>query len=252
MAVVVGFRRARYGGSIRPAEWTAFGFAAYVLLNACPTLDDAANEFNTGVLTESLEFGFVRRIFAATAVLACGLLSGAMLALRRWVRERSRVASMASEIIFLGALCLWFWGPCMVARLELWSLLGQNFPGAPAGWTRWDWLVSAVLLAIANGIPNLTWGVAFAALFRSWRCDGRAGQRRTWLWTEWATAGLSILDMALILTLIGVTGVTGFGTRALVQDSALLAVVGLASWRISGWIGVGRDLPPPISAESLG
>src|SRR5437016_1383438 len=60
LALVVLFRRGRYGGRVRPAEWLALGLAAVGLLELVPNLDEVVNIYYAAVGSNALDFGLAR------------------------------------------------------------------------------------------------------------------------------------------------------------------------------------------------
>jgi len=134
LALVVFFRRGRYGGAVRTAEWLALGFASHRLLDVVPKLDDAVNAYYVAVGSTALDFGVARWLFSAPAAAGVVLAVAGLLLLRRRVRDGSRVASALTVVAIVAGLFLWFWGPCEIARLQLPWLLVPSPPGDPASW----------------------------------------------------------------------------------------------------------------------
>src|SRR5262249_44514581 len=123
LALVVLFRRGRYGGPVRPAEWLALGFASLGLLDAVPNLDDAVNAYYAAVGSTALGFGVAGWLLSAPAAAGVVLVVAGLVLLRR-ARDGSRIASALTVVGIVGGIFLWFWGPCEVARLQLpWLLV---------------------------------------------------------------------------------------------------------------------------------
>lgn len=232
-ALVVLYRRARYGGPVRPAEFLALGLASLNLLEAVPNLDDMVNAYYATVGTNVINFGIARRMLAAPAASCLGLIVGGLIILRRRVNDGSRVASASNLIGIVAVLCLWFWGPCEVARLQLPTLLVPSPPGEP---TTWGWLGTVVftLREAVEIMPRaIVWGVIAAVTVRAW------SDRRGWLWTEWA----ALVDGGLAAFLL-LAAIIGRGPVESGQWALFMVVIGLASWWISGRLAPSvRPLP---------
>jgi hypothetical protein len=232
LALVVLFRRGRYGGPVRPAEWLALGLASLWLLDVLPNLDEAVNAYYAAVGSTALDFGVARWLVSAPAIAGVVLIVAGLVLLRRPVCEGSRVAAALTVVGIVAGLSLWFWGPCEVARLELpWLLV----PGPQGDPSTWGWKAPVVFVlrdVVASGPTALTWGLATAATVREWRADRRRGRVRARVWTELA-AVTDIVVAALLLMAVG-----PHRTLALVQRVALVVGVGLASWWITGRLGV--------------
>jgi hypothetical protein len=124
-------------------------------------------------------------------------------------------------------LVLWFWGPCEVASLELPWLLTPDPPGEPSSWGWRDPVARSLHYALANGPTALTWGIPAAAAVRAWRA-------RAWVWTERAAFADAAAAAFLLLAAVGPQD-----PADLVQPALWVASVGLASWWITGRLGVG-------------
>ncbi len=245
LALVILFRRGRYGGTVRPAEWLALGFASLRLLNLVPNLDGAVNAYYVAVGSTALDFGVARWLLAAPAAAGVVLVVVGVLFLRRRVRDGSRIASVLTVVAIVGGLCLWFWGPCEVARLQLPWLLVPGPPGNPASWGWRGPVVFALREMVANGPVGLTWGIPAAAAVRAWRNDCRRVQARTWVWTERAAFAAAVVAALLLLTAGGMQGPVD-----LVQQVSWVLGVGLASWWITGRFDIGRDPSPPARTST--
>ncbi len=162
LALVVLFRRGRYGGPVRPAEWLALGLASLGLVDVVPNLDEAVNAYYAAVGSTALDFGVARWLMSAPAALGVVLVVAVLLLLRRRVRKGSRVASALTVVGIVGGMFLWFWGPCEVARLELPWLLVPGPQGDPSSWGWRGPVVLALRELVANSLMGLTWGLLFA------------------------------------------------------------------------------------------
>jgi hypothetical protein len=243
LALVVLFRRGRYGGPVRPAEWLALGLASLGLLDVVPNLDAAVNTYYAAVGSTALDFGVARWLLSAPAAAGVVLVIAGLVLLRHRAREGSRIASVLTVVGIVGGLFLWFWGPCEVARLELPWLLVPGPQGDPSSWGWRGPVVLALREVVANGPTALTWGVPAAATMRAWWDDHRHGRARAWVWTERAAFADAVVA-ALLPTVVGLQG-----PGDLVGRVSLVVGVGLTSWWIAGRLGVGRD-PSPSARSS--
>jgi hypothetical protein len=244
LALVVLFRRGRYGGPVRPAEWLALGLASLALLDAVPNLDEAVNAFYAAVGSTALDFGVARWLLAAPAAAGVILVIADLVLLRRRTRDGSRIASALTVVGIVGGMFLWFWGPCEVARLQLpWLLM----PGPRGDPTSWGWrapVVFAVRYMVANGPTALTWGIAAAATVRAWWAD-RRGRARVWVWTEPA-AFADAVAVALLLT----AGGGGPQRPDLIWWMSWVVCVALISWWITRRLGVGQNHSPSAGSSA--
>lgn len=245
LALVVLFRRGRYGGPVRPAEWFALGLASSGLVDAVPNLDDAVNAYYVAAGSTALDFGVARWLLSAPAAVGVVLIVAGLGLLRRRTRDGSRVASALTVVGIVVGLFLWFWGPCQAARLQLAELLVPDLSGDPSSWGWRLPAVQAIREVVANGPTALTWGLLAAATVRSWRAD-RGGRARAWVWTERAAFADAVAAALLLLTAVGLHGPADF-VRG-VSWVATVAGVGLVSWWITGRLGLGRA-PARSSAD---
>jgi hypothetical protein len=246
LAMVILSRRGRYGGAIRPTEWLALGFASLALLEVVPNLDDAVNAYYSAVGSASLDFGVARWLLSSPADVGVVLVVACLVPLRRRARDGSPAASALAIIGIVGVLTLWFWGPCEVAGLELPNLLVPGLQGDPATWGWRAPVVFALRDAVGSAPFTFTWGLMVALAVRSWRA-GR-GREPTWAWTEMA-ASADTLVAALLLAVTAPPAPIDILGRV-----SFLAVIGLASWWLTGRAGVGRAptaryLPPPVGTH---
>jgi len=249
LALVVLFRRGRYGGPVRPSEWLALGLASLGLLDVVPTLDDAVNAYYAAVGSTTLDFGVARWLASAPAAAGVVLIATGLVLLRRPTRDGSQVASALTVVGILAGSSLWFWGPCEVARLQLPWLLVPSPQGDPRSWGWQGPVVFALRDVVANGPTNFTWGLPAAATVRAWLADRRRGRVRVRVWTELAALA-NIVVAALLLTVVGLADMQG--PAALVHTGTRVVGVGLVSWWITGRFGCGRDPSPhPQSSASL-
>ena len=179
LALVVLGRRARYGGPIRSAEWLVLGLASLALAYQVPNLDTAVNAFYRAAGSDELGFGCP---LAAQRARGPGRRpgrgrTGAFRAPAARKVACSRALSVAGITV---GLCLWFWGPCAVAHLELPWLLIPSPAGEPSTWGWRGPLVFALRNIVANGLSVFTWGVLISAAVLAWRADRRAGSSRVW------------------------------------------------------------------------
>lgn len=75
LAFVVLYRRGRYGGPVRSAEWLALGLASLGLVDAVPNLDWAVNAYYAAVGSTE-RAAFVDALVVALVMLAAGGLFG--------------------------------------------------------------------------------------------------------------------------------------------------------------------------------
>jgi hypothetical protein len=235
LALVVLFRRGRYGGLVRPAEWLALGLAALCLLEKVPNLDTAVNAYYAAARSTVLDFGVARWLLSAPAAVGVVLVAGGLAMLRRRARGGSRFASALMVAGIVGVLFLWYWGPCEVARLQLpWLLV----PSPNADPRTWGWrgpVVFSLREAVANFPMGLTWGLPAAVAVRSWWNNRRRGCPQAWVWTE--PAAFAAAAVAFVLYAM-------FSPRwpdDLVPWVSMVLTVGLASWWIGGRLGAGRE-----------
>jgi hypothetical protein len=242
LALVVLFRRGRYGGPVRPAEWLALGLASVGLLDVVPNLDEAVNACYAAVGSTALDFGVARWLLSAPAAAGVVLVVAGLVLLRRRARDGSRIASALTVVGIVGGMFLWFWGPCEVARLQLPWLLVPGPQGDPSSWGWRAPVVFAVRYMLANGPTALTWGLAAAATVRAWRAE-RRGRARARVWTELAAFANAVV-VALLVTVDRLQGPGDLNWWVLWVVS-----VGLISWWITGRLGVGRN-PSPSARSS--
>ncbi len=240
LSLVVLFRHGRYGGTVRPAEWLALGFASLCLLDVVPNLDEAVNAYYAAVGSTALDFGVARWLSAAPAAAGVVLAVAAVLLLRSRVRDGSRVASALTVVAIVGGLSLWFWGPCEIARLQLPWLLVPSPRGDPASWGWRGPVVLALREIVANSPVGLTWGIPAAASVRAWRNDARGGHARSWVWTERAALAAAVAVAAALLLL---TPFRTQGPAEIVQQVSWAVGVGLLSWWIAGRYDCSRVFP---------
>ncbi len=245
LSLVVLFRRGRYGGTVRPAEWLVLGFASLGLLDMAPNLDEAVNTYYAAVGSTALDFGVARWLLSAPAAAGVVLVVAGVLLLRRRVRDGSRVASALTVVAVVGGLFLWFWGPCEVARLQLPWLLVPSPRGDPASWGWRGQVVLALREVVANGPVGLTWGLPAAATVRAWRNDRRRGHARTWVWTERAAVAAAAVAAFLLLAGVGMQGPVD-----IVPPVSWVVVAGLSSWWITSRFDVGRNPLPPARSSA--
>ncbi len=244
LALVVLFRRGRYGGPVRPAEWLALGLASVRLLEVVPNLDEAVNTYYAAVGSTALDFGAARWLLSAPAAAGVVLAVVGLVLLRRRACNGSRVASALTVVAIVWGLFLWFWGPCEVARLQLPWLLVPDPPGDRSSWG-WRGPMVLALGVVANGPAALTWGLPAAATVRAWRADGRRGRARVWVWTEPAALAGAAVAALLLFTVAGLQGPADLAQRAL-----WVVGVGLVSWWITGRLGIGRDPVAPTRSPA--
>jgi hypothetical protein len=237
-ALVVLFRRGRYGVPVRPAEWLALGLAALCLVVEVPPLDAAVNACYAAARSTALDFGVARWLLAAPAAVGFVLVAAGLALLGRRARTGSRVASALTVAGIVSALFLWYWGPCEVARLQLpWLLV----PSPSADPRTWGWrgpIVFSLREVVANLPMGLTWGVPAAVSVRSWWNNRRRGRTQAWVWTE--PAAFASAAVAFVLYAL-------FGPRwpgDFVPWVSMVLSVGLASWWIAGRLGAGRERAP--------
>jgi hypothetical protein len=228
VALVVLFRRGRYGGPVRHAEWLALGLASLGLLDVVPNLDEAVNAYYAAVGSTALDFGVARWLLSAPAAAGVALVVAGLVLLRHRARDGSRIASALTVVGIVGGLFLWFWGPCEVARLQLPWLLVPGPQGDPSSWGWRGPAVHALREVVANGPTALTWGVPAAATVRTWWDDHRRGRAGAWVWTERAAFADAVVA-ALLLTVVGLQG-----PADLVGRVSLVVGVGLTSWWMAG------------------
>jgi hypothetical protein len=245
LALVVFFRRGRYGGTVRPAEWLVLGFASLGLLDVAPNLDQAVNAYYAAVGSTALDFGVARWLLTAPAAAGAVLVVAGVLLLRRRVRDGSRVASALTVVAIVSGLFLWFWGPCEVARLQLPWLLVPSPHGDPASWGWRGPVVLALREIVANGPVGLTWCLPAAAAVRGWRNDRRRGRARTWVWTERAAFAAAVVAAFLLLAAVGTQGPVD-----IVQRVTWVLGVGLSSWWIIGRFDVARNPSRPAGSSA--
>jgi hypothetical protein len=237
LALVVLFRRGRYGGTVRPAEYLALALAAFGLLDVTPGLDDAVNACFAPAAFAHNGFSTLRWLLAAPAIAGVVLIAAGVLLLRRRVRAGSRVAAAITVAAIVGGLLLWFWGPCQIAQLELPWLLVPSPRGDPAAWGWRGPVVLALREMIGNGPVDLTWGMPAAAAVRRWR-NHRRGTAPAWVWTEGA-AILVIVAAAASFLLLAAANMQG--PAEIVQQFSWVLGIGLLSWWISGRFDAGRN-----------
>jgi hypothetical protein len=238
LALVVCFRRGRYGGMVRPAEWLALGLAALCLLENVPNLDAAVNAYYAAARSTALDFGVARWLLSAPAAVGFGLVAGGLALLLRRARSGSRVASALTVAGIVSAAFLWYWGPCEVVRLELPWLLVPSPNGDPRSWGWRGAVVFALREVVANGPMGLTWGLPAAVAVRTWSTNRRRGRTRAWVWTEPAAFATAAVAFGLYAM---------FGPRwpgDLVPWVSMVVSVGLASWWIAGCLGAGPESAP--------
>ena len=245
LALVVLFRRGRYGGPVRPAEWLALGLASLRLLDVVPNLDEAVNAYYAAVGSKALDFGVARWLLSAPAAAGVVLVVAGLALLRRRARDGSRAASALAVVGIVGGLCLWFWGPCEVARLELPWLLVPSPQGDPSSWGWRGSVVDALRAAVANGPVALTWGLLVAATIRPWWADRRRGRAPARVWTERAAFADAAVAALLLLTFVGPQGSVDLALRV-----SWLVGIGLLSWGIAGCLGLGRDPAAPTCSTA--
>ncbi len=230
LALVVLFRRARYGGPVRPAERLALGLAALRLLDVVPNLDEAVNAYYSAVGSKMLDFGVARWLLSAPAAAGVVLVVVGSALLQRRARDGSRAASSLAVVGIVGGLCLWFWGPCEVAHLELPWLLVPSPQGDPLSWGWRGSVVDALRAAAATGPEALTWGLLVAATIHPWWADRRRGRASARVWTERAAVADASVAALLQqqLTSLGPQGSVYLALRV-----SWLVGIGLLSWGIA-------------------
>ena len=87
LALVVLFRRWRYGGPVWPAEWLALLLASFLLVEAVPPLDAAVNAYYRAVGSSALDFGLARWLLSAPAAAGVLLVVAGLAFLRPRVRR---------------------------------------------------------------------------------------------------------------------------------------------------------------------
>jgi len=242
LALVVLFRRGRYGGLVRPAEWLALLLASLGLLDVVPNLDEAVNAYYAAVGSTALDFGLARWLLSAPAAAGVAVVVAGLVLLWRRARDGSRIASALTVVAIVGGMFLWFWGPCEVARLQLPWLLVPGPPGDPSSWGWRAPVVFAVRDMVANGPTALTWGLAAAATVRAWRADVR-GRVRARVWTELAAFADAVV-VALLFTVLRPQA-----PGDLIWWVSWVVSVGLISWWITGRLGVGT-IPPSARSSA--
>ena len=233
IALAVLFRRGRYGGPVRPAEWLALGLASLGLLDLVPRLDGAVNSYYAAVGSTALDFGVARWLLSAPAAAGVVLVVAGLAFLMPQARAGSRFASALAVILIVGGLFLWFWGPCEVVRLQLPWIMVPSPQGEP---TSWGWRLPVVVTlreVVANGLPALTWGILAAVTVRAWWAGRRGPGTR--VWTETAAFADAVLA-ALLFTVMGALETGDAGWRV-----TWMVGLGVLSWWIAGWLGVGRE-----------
>src|SRR5436305_9506241 len=93
LALVVLFRRARYGGPVRPAERLALGLASLRLLDVVPNLDEAVNAYYAVVGSKTFDFGVARWLLSAPSATGVVLIVAGLVLLQHRTRDGSRAAS---------------------------------------------------------------------------------------------------------------------------------------------------------------
>jgi hypothetical protein len=239
LALVVLFRRGRYGSPVPAAEWLALGLASLGLLDRVPNLDEAVNAYYAAVDSTALDFGIARWLLSAPAAAGVVLIVAGFFLLRGRARNGSRIASALTVVGIVGGMFLWFWGPCEVARLQLAWLLVPGPGGDPSSWGWRSPVVFAVREIVANGPTALTWGLVAAATVRGWRT-------RAWVWTE-AAAFADAVVVALLLTVACLQRPDN-----LIWWVSWVVGVGLLSWWITGSLGVGRNPSPSSGLSAAG
>jgi hypothetical protein len=247
LATVILSRRGRYGGPIRPAERLALGFASLALLEAVPNLDDAVNAYYSAVGSASLNFGAARWLLSLPSAAGVALVVTCLVPLRRRARDGSPAASALAVIGIVGGLTLWFWGPCEVARLELPYVLVPAPQRNPASWGWRAPVVFALRDAVGCAPTAFTWGLMVAAAVRNWGA-GR-GREPSWVWTEMAASADTLVAALLLVVTTPPAPIDILGWVSFV------AVIGLASWWLTGRAGVGRAptaryLRPPVGTHN--
>ena len=173
-------------------------------------------------------------LLSAPAAAGVVLIVAGWFFLRRWSRDESRVASALRVVgIFVG-LCLWFWGPCEVARLELPWLVVPGLQGDPSSWGWRGTAVDVLHGIVANAPTAFTWGILAAATVRTWWGDRHGGRAGAWVWTELAAFADAVVAF-LLLTIAASQGPAG-----LMGLVSWLVSIGLVSWWISGRLGIGH------------
>jgi len=173
LALVISFRRWKYGGVIRSTDWLTLGVAAQGLLVRLPPLDDMVDALRVWLRSGVLPFDFS----AARWVVSGLALAGAVASLLLYFllgRAGSRFASALRVPVALVGLSLWFWGPCDVVRVELPSLI------LPRG-GRW------VRDLMGNSLLFITWGWLGIEAIRAWK-------------ENWSSATLGWTDLLALVT----------------------------------------------------
>ena len=246
LAIVVLFRRGRYGGRVRPAEWLALGLASFGLAEVVSNLDAAVNAYYAAVGSTALDFGVARWLMSAPAALGVVLLVAVLLLLRRRTRDGSRLASILTVVGIVGGMFLWFWGPCEVVRLELSWLLVPSPEGNPSSWGWRGPVVLALRELVANSLMGLTWCLLFAITLRAWLDDHRYGTARSWIWTERAAFVNAVVVALLMLPMGGLLGPIDY-----VRRLPWMVIVGLVSWWFTGCFCVRRDRVTAATSSAL-
>lgn len=236
LALVILARRGRYGGQVRPAEWLALGLASLCLLESIPNLDGAVNAYYVTAGSTALDFGVARWLLSAPAAAGVVVIVAGWFFLRRWSHDQSRAASALTVVGIVVGLCLCFWGPCEVARLELPWLVVPGLQGDPPSWGWRGPAVDALHAVVANTPTAFTWGILAAATVRTWWGDRHGGRSGGWVWTELAAFADAVVAF-LMLTIA-----TPQGPAGLVGLVSWLGSIGLVSWWVSGRLGIGHGL----------
>ena len=242
LALVVLFRRGRYGGPVRPAEWLALGLASLGLLDAVPNLDEAVNAYYAAVGSTALDFGVARWLLSAPAAAGVVLVVAGLVLLRRrdarWVADRIGADGRRDR----------GWDvPLVLGAVRGRPPATAVAPGAgPAGGP------IVVGLAGPGGVRGSRYGGERAHCPHLGprrpppRCGpggrDRRGRVRVRVWTELAAFADAVV-VALLLT------VGGPQRPDLIWWVSWVVSVGLISWWITGRLGVGRN-PSPSARSS--
>ncbi len=242
LTVAVAYRKARYGGLVRPAELVAFTFAASCLLDAIPNLDEGVNAYYQARVGPVLDFGLARWLVSAPAWLGIGVLIAALLWLYPRTLAGSRPCALGTVVVILAGLILWFWGPIAVTQLELPWLLIPSPAGDPRTWGWLGTVVDVLRFTVRYGPWLLTWCLPFAAVARSWLAWRRSARKKP-VWTERACVLLAMAALPTAVAAVAAGGTSSFGGAIAVAGAFLLA------WSITGKVGVGPTPAPAANAR---
>ncbi len=182
-------RQLQYRRAARPAERLALALVGWQISAAVPNLDTAINDLHIGVgMSPDFNWSAWRWGFAGVTLLLALLTVGLSHALRgrgwAWLQSLGVVA----------ALALLFWAPLNVLNRDppwpAWLV-----PGAP--YSSEALLIRDAVCCVPNG---LVFAVPAVATLVSWR-----HRPRSWVWTEWVSAGSALVLALLWLAMVAIS-----------------------------------------------